>query len=107
MTSSNVFFFFVVFLPVALLVSNVSSTPPLANRSAATTAVRSLADPSGKAATTASTYALLRPFTTRHRGRSTTLSRWWFTQNRIRVMTGNAMVSRSEQLQMAAHIGTT
>ena len=63
--------------------------------------------PSGSAATTASTYALDRPRTTRHSGRSSTFRRWWLTQNRIRVLIGNAIASRSVQLQIAAHMGTT
>jgi hypothetical protein len=50
---------------------------------------------------------LLLPFTTRHKGRSTMFSRWWFTQNRMSVTMGNAAVSLSEQLQIAAHIGVT
>ena len=85
----------------------VTETAPLApaacRRTEVTSAFRRTA-PAGSAPTTASTYALLLPFTTRHKGRSTMFSRWWFTQNRMSVTMGNAAVSLSEQLQIAAHI---
>ena len=88
----------------------VTETAPLApaacRRTEVTSAFRRTA-PAGSAPTTASTYALLLPFTTRHKGRSTMFSRWWFTQNRMSVTMGNAAVSLSEQLQIAAHIGVT
>ena len=82
----------------------VTSTPP-GTRFTDTTGVDTRT--SGRAAHTASTYALDRPLTTLHSGRSMTFSRWWLTQNRMSVTTGNCMVSLSEHDQMAAHMGTT
>ena len=96
--------------PSRLVSVQVTETAPLApaacRRTEVTSAFRRTA-PAGSAPTTASTYALLLPFTTRHSGRSTMFNRWWLTQNRMSVTIGNAIVSSSEQLQIAAHIGTT
>eukprot|EP00955_Chlamydomonas_euryale_P075041 362200-Chlamydomonas_euryale.AAC.9 len=44
---------------------------------------------SGISATTFLTYSRLRPFTTRHIGRWKMSSRWWLTQNRMSICTGN------------------
>jgi hypothetical protein len=41
-------------------------------------------------ASTFSTYDLLLPLTTRHTGRCTRSSRWWFSQKRTRVWMGNS-----------------